>query len=62
MGKSWYEGFCKLYFEAEDLRFDEGEGFAIDFHEAFARLDERLSVPSPLGVLDTYFAVCNGSC
>ncbi len=52
MCKIWYEGFCKSYFEAEDLRFNEGERFAIDFHEAFARLDEGLLVPSPRGGLN----------
>ncbi len=52
MRSLWYKGFCKSYFEAEDLGFDEGERFAIDFNEAFACLDERSLALPPLGVLN----------
>ena len=32
------------YFEAENLGFDEGERFAVDFNEAFARLNNKPSI------------------
>lgn len=52
------------YFETEDFRLGQSEGFAVDFYEAFASLSEKVCQSCLLGgkIVKVHLAMGDGGC